>query len=182
MKRLILTSVAALVIALPAVASAKAPTARHTAVYEHAYRQVAAKFGARAPGRNIVKDGLANGRALSDALLVASTHTLERMLIPPAPVYVAPRPAYTPAAAATAYAPAPAPSYSSGSSLPSCTWAPESGGNYSAVNSSSGAYGKYQIMPSTAAAYGCSLSTPSGQDACAQTIWRKQGPSAWVNC
>src|SRR5207248_4871022 len=94
-------------------------------------------------------------------------------------------------------APAPAPSTSStsvssssaGSSagaagVPAC--ASESGTNYSTgpsnTNPSSGATGRYQILPSTAAAYGCDLSTPGGQDACAQTIYAHQGAGAWVGC
>ena len=50
------------------------------------------------------------------------------------------------------------------------------------TNPSSGATGRYQILPSTAAGYGCNLSTPAGQDACAQTIYNHQGAGAWVGC
>jgi muramidase (phage lysozyme) len=68
--------------------------------------------------------------------------------------------------------------------VPAC--ASESGTNYSTgasnTNPSSGATGRYQILPSTAAAYGCSLTTPAGQDACAQTIYQHQGAGAWVGC
>jgi hypothetical protein len=71
-----------------------------------------------------------------------------------------------------------------GAGLPAC--ASESGTNYSTgadnTNSSSGATGRYQILPSTAAAYGCSLGTPAGQDACAETIYQHQGAGAWVGC
>lgn len=57
----------------------------------------------------------------------------------------------------------------------------ESGGDYTAVNSSSGAYGKYQILPSTSAAYGCDMATPAGQDACAVAIYAGgAGRSQWV--
>jgi peptidoglycan hydrolase CwlO-like protein len=60
----------------------------------------------------------------------------------------------------------------------------ESGGNYSAVNPSSGAGGAYQILPSTWALYGGEGSpqdAPKGeQDAIAAEIWADSGGSAWV--
>ncbi len=59
----------------------------------------------------------------------------------------------------------------------------ESGGNYHALNASSGAGGAYQILPSTWAAYG-GQGAPQGapkaeQDRIAAEIWRDSGPSAW---
>jgi hypothetical protein len=75
---------------------------------------------------------------------------------------------------------------SAGSPLPECTWLPESGGDPTAVNPTSGAGGYYQIMPSTWAAYGGTglpQDAPlSEQTAIAEQIWATQGPSAWVNC
>lgn len=59
----------------------------------------------------------------------------------------------------------------------------ESGGNYSAVNSSSGAGGAYQIMPSTWAAYGGQGlpqdASKAEQDRIAAQIWADSGPGAW---
>ncbi len=59
----------------------------------------------------------------------------------------------------------------------------ESGGNYSAVNSSSGAGGAYQIMPSTWEAYGGEGlpqdASKAEQDRIAALIWADSGPSAW---
>jgi septal ring factor EnvC (AmiA/AmiB activator) len=59
----------------------------------------------------------------------------------------------------------------------------ESGGNYHALNSSSGAGGAYQILPSTWAAYGGQgepQNAPKAeQDRIAAEIWRDSGPSAW---
>ncbi len=60
----------------------------------------------------------------------------------------------------------------------------ESGGNYGAVNPSSGAGGAYQILPSTWALYG-GQGTPQGapkeeQDRIAGEIWADSGGSAWV--
>ena len=163
MKRLILPAGAMLAAALPAVADAKPPTAAHARAYEHAYRQVVRVLGRRAPGRNIVKQGVAAHKPATDAQTVASLAVLQRMVAPPQP-----------AAASTAGA----------GSLPAC--ASESGTNYSTgsanTNGSSGATGRYQITPSTAANYGCSLATPAGQDACAQTIYAHQGAGAWTGC
>jgi septal ring factor EnvC (AmiA/AmiB activator) len=59
----------------------------------------------------------------------------------------------------------------------------ESGGNYHALNASSGAGGAYQILPSTWAAYGghgAPQDAPKAeQDRIAAEIWRDSGPSAW---
>ncbi len=60
----------------------------------------------------------------------------------------------------------------------------ESGGNYSALNASSGAGGAYQIIPSTWALYGGQgepQNAPKAeQDRIAAEIWADSGPSAWV--
>ncbi len=60
----------------------------------------------------------------------------------------------------------------------------ESGGNYHALNPSSGAGGAYQILPSTWAAYGgqgAPQDAPKAeQDRIAAEIWRDSGPSAWA--
>jgi septal ring factor EnvC (AmiA/AmiB activator) len=60
----------------------------------------------------------------------------------------------------------------------------ESGGNYHALNASSGAGGAYQILPSTWRAYG-GQGVPQDapkteQDRIAAMIWRDSGPSAWA--
>jgi septal ring factor EnvC (AmiA/AmiB activator) len=60
----------------------------------------------------------------------------------------------------------------------------ESGGNYGAVNSSSGAGGAYQILPSTWDLYGgqgAPQDAPKAeQDRIAAEIWADSGGSAWV--
>jgi septal ring factor EnvC (AmiA/AmiB activator) len=60
----------------------------------------------------------------------------------------------------------------------------ESGGNYSALNPSSGAGGAYQILPSTWDLYdGKGLpheASKAEQDRIAAEIWADSGPSAWV--
>jgi septal ring factor EnvC (AmiA/AmiB activator) len=59
----------------------------------------------------------------------------------------------------------------------------ESGGDYSAVNPSSGAGGAYQILPSTWAMYGGEGAPQDAskeeQDRIAAEIWADSGPSAW---
>jgi septal ring factor EnvC (AmiA/AmiB activator) len=77
-----------------------------------------------------------------------------------------------------------APAYLGGPfSIPTYIVMCESGGNYHAVNASSGAGGAYQILPSTWAAYGgqgAPQDAPkSEQDRIAAEIWRDSGPSAW---
>ncbi|HWP32804.1 MAG TPA: transglycosylase family protein [Solirubrobacterales bacterium] len=60
----------------------------------------------------------------------------------------------------------------------------ESGGNYGAVNPSSGAGGAYQILPSTWELYGGQgapqEASKSEQDRIAAEIWADSGPGAWV--
>jgi septal ring factor EnvC (AmiA/AmiB activator) len=60
----------------------------------------------------------------------------------------------------------------------------ESGGNYGAVNASSGAGGAYQILPSTWELYGGQgepQNAPKAeQDRIAAEIWADSGPGAWV--
>jgi len=60
----------------------------------------------------------------------------------------------------------------------------ESGGNYGAVNPSSGAGGAYQILPSTWDLYGgqgAPQDAPKAeQDRIAAEIWADSGGSAWV--
>jgi hypothetical protein len=152
--------------AVPAVAGAQAPTKAHVQSYRHAYHEVASQLGARVPGRNIIADGTAHGAA-TDAETVSSIAVLQRMLAP------------APTVSSTSYG-----SSAGAAGVPAC--ASESGSDYSTgadnTNASSGATGRYQILPSTAAGYGCDLSTPAGQDACAQVIYENQGAGAWVGC
>jgi Transglycosylase-like domain len=72
---------------------------------------------------------------------------------------------------------------SHGYTIPASIVMCESGGNYSAVNPSSGAGGAYQILPSTWAAYGGSglpqNAPPAEQDAIAAKIYAAGGPSQW---
>jgi septal ring factor EnvC (AmiA/AmiB activator) len=69
-------------------------------------------------------------------------------------------------------------------SIPTYVVMCESGGNYSALNPSSGAGGAYQILPSTWALYGGQgepqNASKAEQDRIAAEIWADSGPSAWV--
>ncbi len=69
-------------------------------------------------------------------------------------------------------------------SIPSYIVMCESGGNYGAVNPSSGAGGAYQILPSTWRLYGGQGSpqdaSKSEQDSIAAKIWAASGSGAWV--
>jgi hypothetical protein len=180
MKRFLMPTGVAVAALVPGVAAAKAPTPAHARAYENAYREVSQKLGPRVPGRNILKDGRKDHGTVTDAQTVSSLNVLERMLTPA----LAPGAASDAAGSGAPGSSAALASSAGGGGVPAC--ASESGGNYSTgsanTNSSSGATGRYQILPSTAAAYGCNLATAGGQDACAQTIYRNQGASAWVGC
>jgi septal ring factor EnvC (AmiA/AmiB activator) len=67
--------------------------------------------------------------------------------------------------------------------IPSAIVNCESGGNWSAVNSSSGAGGAYQILPSTWRLYGGAGlpqdASPGEQSRIAAQIWADSGPGAW---
>jgi septal ring factor EnvC (AmiA/AmiB activator) len=77
-----------------------------------------------------------------------------------------------------------APAYEGGPyAIPTYIVMCESGGNYHALNASSGAGGAYQILPSTWRAYGGQglphQAPKAEQDRIAGEIWRDSGPSAW---
>jgi peptidoglycan hydrolase CwlO-like protein len=75
------------------------------------------------------------------------------------------------------------PAYSGPFSIPTYIVSCESGGNYQALNPSSGAGGAYQILPSTWHAYGGQRlphqAPKAEQDGIAAQIWADSGPSAW---
>lgn len=95
------------------------------------------------------------------------------------------------AEAVPATAPAPAPAATepaadgpfNGWAIPEAIVMCESGGNFSALNPSSGAGGAYQILPSTWEAYGGSglphRAPPAEQHRVAALIWADSGPAAW---
>jgi Transglycosylase-like domain len=183
MRRLMLFASAAGALAVPGAAYADSLTKQAN----HLRAEVVAEFGKRAPGRNIVRWGVlehdGRTRPATRAELITYRDILARMLTPPAPAPTGTA-ASEPTSSGSSFS-APSGASSSGS-LPACTWQPESGGDWSAVNASSGAGGYYQILPSTWAAYGGTGSpqsaSPAEQTAIAQKIWASQGSSAWTNC
>lgn len=133
MKKLFLT-VNVILLTVPAVALANKPTLQHTKAYQRDYLAVAKKYGTRAPGRNIVRWGMASGKSASDAQVVASIGVLERMITPPPVVVFTPAPIQN-SATSVSYS-----SNYSSSSLESCIIRNESGGNPGAVSPN----GKYK--------------------------------------
>lgn len=99
-------------------------------------------------------------------------------------VIQAPAPATHAVPTASAATSSTASSPSSGYAIPSSIVMCESGGNWNAVNPTTGAGGAYQIMPSTWAAYGGSglpqNASPAEQSAIAAKIWASSGPGAWA--
>jgi peptidoglycan hydrolase-like protein with peptidoglycan-binding domain len=93
--------------------------------------------------------------------------------------HIKPAPTASTTASATSSYVASSRGYTSPAGIVQC----ESGGNYSAVNPSSGAGGAYQILPSTWQAYGGQGlpqdAPPAEQDRIAAAIYAAQGASAW---
>src|SRR4051794_13313480 len=114
MRTVILTSALAAVVLSPIPAHAGLRS-----TYQARYDEVAKRHGTRAPGRNILKDGMRNGRRATHRQLARSAATLKRMLTvvrrtPPAR-YAAPVAALPPTRSAATTTPvAAAPSSSCG--------------------------------------------------------------------
>ena len=185
---------AAAALALPAAATAAVPS-KTVHRYKKDYHAVAHKFGKRAPGRNIVKWGLAGGKRASAPDVRRSIDVLERMLHPRPVLHIryTPAPAPTPAPAAIA-APAPAaPSTSSTSSTTSAAPASTSSGGYSSVpgvpagfaacvatresGNGAGSSNIYGIIP--ASGYSVAGMSVAQQKAVFSQIYAKDGRSAW---
>jgi hypothetical protein len=180
MRTLTAASVAALLAAglVPATASAHRNGLRHN--YQHGYWQAVRELGRQAPGRNIVNHGVRtrNGvREATRAEIARSIRTFRRWLAPPV------APAAPGDRAVTASGTPSSPAQQGGRwSIPSSIVMCESGGDYNAVNSSSGARGAYQMMESTYYAYGGDGSwSPADQDRVAARVWNGgAGRSQWA--
>lgn len=139
--------------------------------YSDLYTKVADELGKRAPGRNIVKYDLANGKEPTKAQLLQSIEVLDRMLNPPAPA---------PVATATTT------SYSGASSTMEAIAACESGGDPTAVSSSGTYRGKYQFDYGTWASVGGSgdpaAASEAEQDMRAQMLYDRSGAAPWPIC
>jgi hypothetical protein len=176
-------TVAVLAVACAAVPSVEAKT---LPVKYHVLRErIVEKHGARAPGRNIVRQGVRTkrgSRAATNTDIAASIATFRRMLAPPPP------PAPAPSSSSTSTTPT-AGLQSAGSggacgAIPGYIVGRESGGDPNAVNPSSGAFGCYQLLPDHFAAGGecAGLGTDqAGQDECAGRLWDGgAGSSHWA--
>lgn len=100
-------------------------TPRHRGVYLYVRERVVRRLGARAAGRDIVRDGTRRGRKSTDRAVVRSTHVLERMLHPSRTTTSAGVPVATVDAPATT---------TTGDGMEQCVISHESGGDPSAVN------------------------------------------------
>lgn len=101
-----------------------------------------------------------------------------------APAAPAPDTSSTGTSDQTASAPSSGSSAAPGS-FQSCVLSRESGGNYSAVNPSSGAGGAYQFLPSTWSSLGMPGSpqdaSPAQQDQAFQQLYAQQGSAPWAS-
>ena len=175
MKRLIAAGFALAVVA-PATASAKLSHSEAVA-YGRAYAHVEKAMGIKVAGCKLIGPQ-ASCRHATDNMVRRSTDTLHRMLAPPPRVIH-----YAHYSSTTARSAPVSSSGASGYSIPSYIVRCESGGNWNAVNPSSGAGGAYQILPSTWSSYGGSGSpssaSPAEQSRIAAKIYAASGASAW---
>lgn len=81
MRRILAAAITATALVFVPCAAAKPPTRAHVREYRAAYHAVAHRYGARTPGRNIVRDGMVHRRT-NDADVVRSIVVLRRMLAP----------------------------------------------------------------------------------------------------
>jgi hypothetical protein len=175
-------SVAALTLSLPTANASASERGDQRAAAKDLHQKVVKRHGADAAGRNIARYGVRfvwsskdnkrhhwAARSATTKELRTFKQQLARLLRPAAIAVPPPQP---PAGTATAGS-SPIPQY-----IVDC----ESGGSYTAVNPSSGAYGKYQIMPFHWSSGICRDldRSPAGQDQCAARIWKTSGAGAWV--
>lgn len=144
--------------------------------YLKLYKKVQQKEGKRAPGRNIVRYGLSNGKRVTVKHLAASMVVLRNIISPPPPPVVAPVVAHT------AYAPTQVQSYGGGGGCSGMS--AESGSLGYNNNTHAGYVGCYQISQdhfgSSGSCHGLGTD-PAGQDQCAAIICRTEGAGAWTN-
>jgi hypothetical protein len=183
MRKLVVAAMgtAALLLA-PANADAKA---KHTTCnddklvtdYSTNYHAVARLHGPRAPGRNIRKWGLSNGRKSTCGHIRRSLDTLRslRMPVRAATLVTTGPPPQPPAGTQTVHA---------GGTLASIAQC-ESGGNPS-TNTGNGFYGKYQFTQSTWQSVGGSgnpaYASEAEQDKRAAMLYAREGPGPWPVC
>jgi hypothetical protein len=156
---------------------------RHCTQYDKLHDWATRQFGKRTVGRDVCRFGMpkrGRDRVPTKAEFTDTMSVLRRWRHPPQPSVqaVSAAPSGEVSYGTTSGA------YGGSGALPYCTWGPESGGDYNAVNPSSGAYGKYQVMPMHWNGGVCTGlgKDPAGQEVCAQRIYETSGAGAWVNC
>lgn len=186
MRRMMLFATVVALFAVPtAQAADRGLEKQYLNTYEHVDKANAGPYKDGLAGRNLVEYGVnESGRAPTSAELRDSIAVMGRMLHPPP----APEPAAT-VTDTTDTSQDTSSTYSGGYSIPTECVMGESGGDWTAVNSSSGAGGAYQIIGSTWALYGgtqyapsADQATPEQQSEIAAQIWADSGAEAWDAC
>lgn len=178
MKRILSASLvlAFLVVASPALAKQVSP--RHRGVYYYLRRHVVRKYGVRPAGRNILRDGRSDERAVTDADIVMSIGVYERILHPPpAPVYTSSTvSSSTPSVGGACGGDTPYPGGGQCWAIPYTIVSCESGGQNVPNNQGSGANGYYQLMVG-------GTGSRAEQDAAAHALWANgAGGGNWRQC
>lgn len=180
-------TVATIALAVLAVGAPAAEAGKLRSQYRGLYEKVADTHGKRAPGRNIVEDGVRTKRGTRQATradLKESIGVFQYRLAPPSPATsststAAPSSGLKSAASWTGSSSG----GRCGNAIPGYIIQRESGGNPNARNPS-GAFGCYQLMPMHFQSGGkcADLSTSqSGQDQCASRLWNGgRGSSNWA--
>jgi hypothetical protein len=180
MFKAILCGVLAALLVLPASALAHDKgSVQHKNQYLRA--KVIKLHGERAPGRNIVKQGLRNGKKPSYKKIRAYFNQMRQMILPkPAARYVsAGKPYQAPAGTATARA--------TGAPLASIRACETRGQpNPYSTNTGNGFYGAYQFTPGTWQSVGGSgnpaAASPAEQDKRAAILYSQRGAQPWPVC
>lgn len=162
---------AAVLIALTGTEGAQA-NLRST--YQHRYDTVAKRHGTRAPGRNIVRYGMRNGRRASNRQIARSARTLRRMLTV----------VQAPAAPAPSSTPAPLTAAAERSIAPTAVQATPTGGGGGGCGA--GYRGLYQFDCQTWRSVGGSgdpaAASPAEQRRRAAILQGQRGNSPWPVC
>lgn len=181
----IITTLSASVIAVLALATTPADARERSSnchrpkllrAYSANYHAVRRLHGQRAPGRNIRRNGIKEGRPSNCRHLRKSLRTLRRMRYGGSRLLTPSRP-YTPPAHTATLRTTSAPL----SSIRSC----ESGGKYG-TNTGNGFYGAYQFTQSTWNSVGGqgnpAAASPAEQDKRAAILYSREGASPWPVC
>lgn len=175
-----LTIAASVIAAATLVAVPAAQAKDRTTICESAYgvrTAVIKKHGKRAPGRNICRHGIKTKTGARKAT-TRERAKYKRALKQLNSVYVQAGPPRRPPAGTQTAQPLRA---GGPERFVQC----ESGGDWNAVNPSSGAYGRYQLMPMHFGSGGlCAGESrdPAGQTRCANKVYAAQGSGAWSQC